>query len=83
MDRWLIQLSHVPGLPHYYGGKRTSGGSIWISRRNFATKFNTSDEAESYALLVAIEEPETLSKLLVVNYDDARDGTASVDDRQA
>jgi len=83
MGRWLIQLSHKQGVPHYYGGKRMSGGSVWISRRNFATKFLSQEEAESYALIIAAEEPEVLSKLSVVNYDDAKDGAPSMDDRQA
>lgn len=83
MERWLILLGHTTG-PYYYAGRRNqNSGSVWVPRRNSATKFLSRDEAESYALIIAVEEPETIAKLSVVNYDEARDGAPSVDDRKA
>ncbi len=82
MGRWLIQLFH-DDHPHYHGGERSGPGSIWVFRREFATKFNSPEEAETFALLLSVKEPEVLAKLAVVNYDDAKDGAPPMDDRQA
>lgn len=83
MVRWLILLDHNAG-PHYFAGRRNqNSGSVWVPRRNSATKFLSQAEAESYALIIATEEPEVIAKLTVVNYDDAKDGAPTVDDRKA
>ena len=82
MGRWLIQLSHGDH-PHYHGGECSGPRSLWVFKREFATKFESSEGAETFALLLSVKQPEVLAKLSVVNYDNAKDGAPSMDDRQA
>ena len=82
IGRWLVAIPSVPHY-HYYAGKAGDRG-VWVKRKNSATKFVSHAEAESFALLIAIEQPELLSKVVAIPYDECPpDPAPVVDGREA
>lgn len=81
IGRWLVAIPSVPHY-HYYAGK-SGGRAVWVKKRDSATKFVSFTEAESFALLIAIEQPELLSKVVVASYDECSDPAPSVDGGEA
>lgn len=68
MSAWLIARYNEPGdvpLPLYFGGKGRNE-YVFTAKVDKAVKFNNEEEAEHHALLIAIEYPELLGKLLTV-----------------
>lgn len=72
IPRFLLVLPFDDGR-FYYAGKGSSNVSVWVPGKNSATKFVSRAAAESFALLIAVEEPETISKIEVIEYENEPD----------
>lgn len=86
IGRWLLALRSDTRI-FLYAGKRPDG-SVWVQKKNSATKFVTREQAESFGLLLTTEEPEIIGKVEVVPYEEALEAKkagepSSVDGGQA
>ncbi len=65
MHRLVVQREG----PFYFSGESPDGLG-WTGKRDRATKFQSQNEAESYAILISLEDPALFGKLVVVDLDE-------------
>ncbi len=64
MKRWALWTGN-----HFFGGVGHAD-ILWTKKSSRATKFQSREEAESYGILIATEQPWTIGILEVVDLDE-------------